>query len=301
MLPVLLLYMIIASTFTLSKAALAVSQPIFFAAIRLLGAGALLYLYQKGVCKDPSRIARKEWKTFIVLMLTQSYIAYVADLWALQYMSSITSAFMYNLSPFIAALFSYLLFKERLSIRQVLGLFIGFSSLVPVLMTTYTAKLSPQLLSFTWPDIAMLSAVAASAFGWVLMRKLVRAKVCTVEYINSVSMLGGGFAALATSFWVEAWHITLPVTNWSHFALYTVLMILIAHIIFFNFYGYLLKRYTATLLSFAGFTASLWASLFGWLFLGEHITWQFFVSAAMVFVGLYLFYKDELKQVRRAF
>ncbi len=299
MLPVLLLYMIIASTFTISKAALSITQPIFFAAIRLLGAGALLFFYQKSVCQDRSVIMRKEWGLFILLMLTQSYIAYVADLWALRYMSSIASAFMYNLSPFIAAIFSYYLFAERLSWLQIIGLLIGFSSIIPVLMVNYEGAARWSIFYFTgtssvsWPEAVMLSAVVASAFGWVLMRKLIKQGKCTVEYINSVSMLGGGLLALLTSLITEPW-LPTPVTNWPQFLLYTSLMIIVAHIIFFNFYGYLLKKYTATLLSFAGFTTSLWASLFGWLFLGEQVTWEFFVSAITIFVGLYLFYKDEL-------
>jgi drug/metabolite transporter (DMT)-like permease len=61
-------------------------------------------------------------------------------------------------------------------------------------------------------------------------------------------------------------------------------------------YASLLKKYTATFMSFAGFIAPLFTALYGWAFLGEIITWHFYASSAIVFVGLFLFYKDELNK-----
>ena len=61
-------------------------------------------------------------------------------------------------------------------------------------------------------------------------------------------------------------------------------------------YGYLLKSYTTTFLSFAGFLSPLFGALYGWVFLSEKISWHFYLSCAIVFAGLYLFYQDELTQ-----
>jgi drug/metabolite transporter (DMT)-like permease len=60
-------------------------------------------------------------------------------------------------------------------------------------------------------------------------------------------------------------------------------------------YGYLLKKYTATFLAFAGFLGPLFSAFYGWLFLSEVITWHFYLSAVLVFAGLYMFYKHELE------
>ena len=61
-------------------------------------------------------------------------------------------------------------------------------------------------------------------------------------------------------------------------------------------YTMMLKKYTATFLSFAGFIQPLCAAILGWFFLGEYVTYTFFLSAILVFSGLYLFYQEELKQ-----
>ncbi len=47
----------------------------------------------------------------------------------------------------------------------------------------------------------------------------------------------------------------------------------------------------------AAFLSPLFTALYSWMFLGETVTWHFYLSSAMVLFGLYIFYKDELKQV----
>ena len=292
----ILLYGICASTFTVSKAALAYTAPIFFCAVRLLVASVILLLYQRLVLKTSFVINKHDIKLFLAIILFQSYIAYVADLWALQYVSSIESAFMYNLSPFFAAFFSYFTFNERFTIKKLIGLSIGFTSLIFLTSAPNTQELTHTLFySFSWPELGMLLAVASSAYGWIIVRKLVTERPYTPLYVTSISMLGGGILALITSRLVEPWH-PFPVISWPYFIVYTFCMVILAHIIFFNLYSHLLQKYTATFLSFAGFICPLLASVFGWLFLGEHMHTHFYIAAIAVTVGLYIFYQEELRQ-----
>jgi drug/metabolite transporter (DMT)-like permease len=56
----------------------------------------------------------------------------------------------------------------------------------------------------------------------------------------------------------------------------------------------LLKRFTATFMSFAGLVTPIFASLFGYIWLQEVITWHFLVSIALFSVGLVVFYREEI-------
>ena len=58
----------------------------------------------------------------------------------------------------------------------------------------------------------------------------------------------------------------------------------------------MLRRYTATFLSFMGLLSPIFASLTGWLFLGEPISWVIFLSTGIVSIGLWIVYYAELKQ-----
>jgi drug/metabolite transporter (DMT)-like permease len=106
----------------------------------------------------------------------------------------------------------------------------------------------------------------------------------------------GGVLALAHSYFSgESWQ-PIPVTQIKPFLINSLAMCLISNIICYNLYGFLLKRFTATFMAFAGLVSPLFASLYGYAFLHEQITWHFFASIVLFSLGLVLFYQDEIKQ-----
>ena len=92
----------------------------------------------------------------------------------------------------------------------------------------------------------------------------------------------------------EPWH-PFPVTGYEKFFYCMAALIVISNLLAYNLYGVLLKRFSATFLSFAGFSTPLITAFFGWFFLGEQITWGFVLCASVVFLGLGLFYQEELR------
>ena len=75
----------------------------------------------------------------------------------------------------------------------------------------------------------------------------------------------------------------------------TIALIIISNFICYNLYGFLLKRFSATFLSFAGFITPLFSAFFGWFYLGELVPATFYASATVVFAGLFIFYQEELQ------
>ncbi len=140
-----------------------------------------------------------------------------------------------------------------------------------------------------------MTAAICSVYGWILLKQLVSEHQLSPLMANGMSMLVGGALALGHSFAVEEWR-PFPVTNYAIFFECTILLIIISNLICYNLYGMLLKRYSATFMSFAGFTTPLFSALFGWLLLGEIITWPFYLSFVIVLLGLLIFDQDELKQ-----
>jgi drug/metabolite transporter (DMT)-like permease len=149
------------------------------------------------------------------------------------------------------------------------------------------------------------------------MRTLVKDERYLPMFANGIAMLGGGLLALPTSLVFEGIPtLTIPATSkqggfiFGHLLYYTtpyiasigtcvilgISLILIANVIGYNLQSFLLRTYTATFLSFAGFITPLFAAFYGWLFLGELVSWDFFATIMIVFIGLYLFYRQELAQ-----
>lgn len=288
-----LLYAICASTFTISKAALQYVQPLFFTGARMTTAGLLLLAYHAYQHKK-IRIPRNHWFLFVQVVFFYIYCAYVFDILALQHLTSAKACLLYDLCPFLSALFSYFWFGEMMTFKKWTGLLIGCLGFLPVIL--WPAQSEPTIGNsfISWPEITMFGAILSSVYGWILIRQLVKDHDYSSIMVNGVGMLGGGILAFITSFIVEGF--SAPVKEVIPFIYYTILIIIVSNILFSNLYSILLKKYTATLLSFAGFTAPLFAAVLGWFFLGETVSWDFFVATIFVLVGLYIFYQEELRQ-----
>lgn len=289
---VILLYLLCASTFTISKWGLAYTEPIFFVAVRMLLAGSLLCGYlvaKKGHTNQMWNYIKRDWVLFAQIIFFHIYLTYICDLCALKNITSIESAFIYNLSPFIAAMFSYFWFGENMTKKKWFGLLLGFCAFLPQF---FQAGLG-SFLVHAWPRFLTFMAVVSSAYGWIVLRALVK-KGYSPLVANGVGMFFGGLIALGTSFMLEPWNTV--VSEWVPFIQATILIVVVANLLFYNLYGYLLEHYTATFLSFAGFMCPLGAALLGYIFFGETFSPSLLFSFLFVCVGLIIFYYEELKQ-----
>jgi drug/metabolite transporter (DMT)-like permease len=149
-------------------------------------------------------------------------------------------------------------------------------------------------VQLSWAELLLLVAVVSASYGWLVVKQLMVAGHGILQ-IQGVSMLVGGLLAVITAGCFE--YGTYPlVTNLYDFAWYMAALILVANIVCYNLYSLLLRRYSAIFISFAGFTCPLFAALYGGLFLDEPMTGSFCASAVMVTGGLYLFYRQELRE-----
>lgn len=312
---VFFLYILLASTFTLVKAVLDYVNPILFVGIRMTISGTLLLGYQYFFNNKNWRLEKKDWPLFVQIIVFHIFFSYILEILGLQWVTAAKACLLYNLTPFITALFSYFLISHRLTLKQIMGLAIGFAGFLPVLMASAPLEEVTKRFAFlSLPELSVIIAVISGSYGWLVMRKLITDQKYSPIMINGVGMLGGGILAFVTSVIWEGWPIIKPMvvpvqtTGLSAYLLgmtgpvgasiimlsiYTFLLIIIANVIFYNLYGMLLVQYSPTLLSFAGMTTPLFAALFGWLLLNETITWHFFLTTVIVTFGLYLFYQDE--------
>jgi len=292
---IIILYALFASSFSMGKILLKYTNPIFLVGIRMFIGGLILLAYQYISPRQSFYLKKKHIWLFVQIILFGVYFNYILRFWALNSLTSSKTCFIYNLAPFMSAIYSYYFFKEKITKGKLAGLIIGFFGMIPILLTSSSAEQSIGEFSFiSLPELAVIVSVALHAYSWVVMRKLIRDKNYSPTLVNGFTMTAGGILALITSF---AQGKFFPVTETGPFFSWLAAVIIISNIICFNLYGSLLKRYSATFLSFAGFLAPLFAALYGWGLLGEKITWHFYASSVLVFVGLYLFYKEETKEV----
>lgn len=296
MILIIALYALFGSSFVLGKMLLAYTTPLFLTGIRMIIGGVILLTYLFFCAHEHFVFKRKHIYLYLQMVIFGIYITYSLRFWALNYMQAAKTNFIYNLSPFMSALFSYIVFHEKLTPKKWAGLAIGLIGIVPILLTTSITERSFGELSFlSWPELAVILSVATHTYSWIIMRKLVKEQSYSPMMINGLSMTFGGLLALITSAFVDGF-MPIKAGCFSYFFGILALIILLSNIICYNLYGWLLKHYTATFLSFAGFLSPLFTALYGWILLHENVTWNFYASCIIVFIGLYLFYQEELQE-----
>lgn len=291
---VFLTFFIWSTSFTLGKTTLAYSPPLFLTGARMMIAGIILLLFLALFRKRDMRIKKEHFLPLFLLSLTSVYLANAFEFWGLQYLTSAKACFIYSLSPFLSALFSYFQFREKLTPKKCLGLLIGFVGFFPYLLAQKGSEdLFGGISGFSWPELALVIATATSVYGWILLRKLGKDKMSPLM-ANGSSMFVGGLFALIHSYFVEGWN-PIPVSDFGGFFQGVLCMILISNLICYNLYGWLLKKFTATFLSFSGLMTPLFAAFFGWYVLHETVSWVFFLSMGIIAFGLWLVYSEELR------
>lgn len=309
MILIIILYIICASMFTISKFVLGFAEPIFFVAIRMICAGTLLigyyFIKHKSFNKQFISAILKDWSLFTKIILFHIYITYICDLCALKNLTSAESAFIYNLSPFISAIFSFFWFSEIMTFKKMVGLLIGFSSLIPIVNLTNehlpnehynTFFLNQKIGSMKIvPIIITFIAVISSSYGWIILRELVKYKNYSPIFVNGIGMFFGGLIAFITSLFTENWN-PIPVNDLLPFIKGLLLIIVVANLFFYNLYGYLLNYYTATFLSFAGILCPIFTAILSNMILGETLSPNLVISGLISIIGLFIFYQQELLQ-----
>lgn len=296
---VFVLYALFASVFTVAKGALEYASPFFLVGSRMMVAGALMLGYAAWHQRGSLRLNRSSIVHLIYLGFFNIYLTNVLELWGLKYLTSFKTCFLYSLSPFLSALFSYFIIKERLTARKWVGLLVGFLGLWPILAAQGREELmTGTMWGFSGAEIAVLCAVISSVLGWIFLQQLVLEDGCSPAVANGYSMLLGGFLALLQSVAMEPWN-PLPITDYGVTIESTLFLIVVSNIVCYNLYGYLLKEFSPTFMAFAGLSTPLFTALFGWIFHGEVVTPSFFLSLAIVFLGLLIFYFEEIKAKER--
>lgn len=296
---VILLYILFASLFTLQKDTLNYCEPFFLVGSRMLFAGLVLLGYL-AIKHKPQTLKIKPEHVVGVMMLalSQIYLTNILEIWAIEHMVSSKACLLYSLSPFVSALVAFVVLKETMSSKKALGMLIGFFGLLPIIFAqTQDEVSSGTFLVFTFAELAMVGAVFCSVYGWIMLKKVMQDYEYSPLMANGLSMTIGGLLALMHSYFAGEQWSPIPVNNFSSFATNTLVMCLISNLICYNLYGYLLKRFSATFMSFAGLVTPLFASLFGFIWLGEVITWHFFVAIALFTLGLVIFYREEMAPV----
>lgn len=286
-------YAILASTFTLAKVAVAHADPLFLIGVRMTAAAPLMFLVHYFQSNNSFAIRRNDYVKLFLVSVFHIFLPFIGEFWALQFVSSAKTAITYSLTPFIAAVISYFLLKKKLTIKQTAGLVIGLLGLLPIFFSGDDVAFGSELLHVSWPEFILLLAVISASYAWFIVSDLMQ-RGYGISLINGIAMLLGGIMSLVLWFFTSG-DVSPIRGDISSFLLWTGLLIVVANVISYNLYGWLLRHVSITFMSAIGFLCPIFASLYGLVLLHENLGFAHAVALVMVGFGLWLFYRDEMR------
>lgn len=294
---VLLMYALFASVLTVGKHTLQSVDPFFLTGIRMLIAGFILLIYQ--LITNRKKIYLPKKLIFLVcgLAVFNVFITNAFEFWGLQYMETAKTSLIYSFSPFFAILLSYLFFKEKMSTKKWIGLVVGVIGFSLIFWAPGQERRS-LFGPISLPEIAVSISAFTCVVGWIIMKRLITKYNYPFMTANTFSFLIAGVLSLISSVFVESWQ-PIPVSSFYPFLFGMLYIAIIHNVICYNLYGWSLKRFSVSFMVFAGFSNPPFTAIFGWFFLEESVAPTFFISLALIIIGIFIYSHEEIV-LRRA-
>lgn len=192
---------------------------------------------------------------------------------------------LYAAVPIIAGIFSYILLKEKLNPKKIMGVLLGFIGVLTIILlpvfgqkTVFSGDVTGNLLVFI--------AVASFSLYTVLSKKYqvkYSPLMLTVIFILTtivIQLFLSPFELKANPYW------------WQRVSLTGILGLLYVGIIgtgiYYLLYQYAIKKATPVIASMTMYLQPIFSFIWAYMLLGERLTFGFVIGAIMAFSGSYL-------------
>lgn len=293
---VILMYALFAAEFPLAKFALdKYTNGFFLETIRMLIGGVVFLGWYSFSLRKKVTIAREDIWIFVQLVIFYMYLSYFSAAWALQYMSSLKANIFSSFMPFVSAVLAYIILRDRPTMKRVIGMVLGAIGLIVILLTSEAKPAGVgEFARISLPEIMMVVSIISTEYGYFLLKRLYD-KGYPLALINGTAMFVGGALSLATGLLVCDGALFQYSSFWHVFG-YALALFLLINVVDNALYGIVIKQYSITFLTLASFLSPVFGVLYGTFFMGETISIMHIIAFGLIFFGLFLFSRDELRR-----
>ena len=278
--------------FMIGKQITLYADPFFLTGVRII-AGGLYFLAYQFFSNRQNFIIRRSW---LPLLIGYSICVFILDsfrLVGLKYIPSPHAALIATTAPFIAAILSWIAFKEKINLRKACALILGFVGVMPLLIP----RVSFSDTQFTYPFFAygmVFLSTAAFVVGGIFAKTLLKRGMPFFMLVGT-AMTGGGLLGFGTLLLYEPWY-PVPISDFSKVIAPMVYLIITHSLIAYPLYNYLISIYPITFVSFTQLILPFLTALLGVIISGEKIGFEFLTSSIILTISLTLFYSEELRE-----
>jgi drug/metabolite transporter (DMT)-like permease len=265
-------------------------EPEVFVFLRMFFSGILLFIFyrREGILKKIKDNALLLYS----ISLTITFFPAIFRAFAFRTITASRASFWGCFEPFFTSLWVYVLFDQKLTRNQFLGCLLSFlGSFFFIYMQAKESMLGG--LFFCLGDLAQITSVFISRFGWIQVQRLIQQDLFTPKELNAICFL---FASVSSLFmlWIRGGSFVgvgeLCRHNYS-FVISLIYTIIVGNMIAYGLYSEALRTFPITYISIAGLSIPLFVHIISVIIKTEHISFSFFTSLFFLFVSLYVFQK----------
>jgi drug/metabolite transporter (DMT)-like permease len=273
------IYVIWGSTYLLNKISVTELPPFFLSGIRFLIASILIFSIAKA-SKFSLKITKKQ-------LVNSSFVGFLfivygngVFVWALKYVDSGFGALLASTQPLFVLLLMRLIDNKKLKPKSIIGIGLGIVGMYLLV--------SQQELVTNQDTLLGVFMIFTCVFGWSYGSVFVAKADMPKNYFVSTGyqmLIAGSILLFASISFGEVW--TSPL-HWSTDVQLSMLgLIIFGSIGAFTAFNYLLKQVSPEKVATSAYINPIIAMLLGWYVLGETLSGQSIIAAAVLLTGVY--------------
>lgn len=273
------IYVIWGSTYLLNKISVTELPPFFLSGIRFLIASILIFSIAKA-SKLSLKITKKQ-------LVNSSFVGFLfivygngVFVWALKYVDSGFGALLASTQPLFVLLLMRLIDNKKMKPKSIIGIGLGIVGMYLLV--------SQQELVTNQDTLLGVFMIFTCVFGWSYGSVFVAKADMPKNYFVSTGyqmLIAGSILLFASVSFGEVW--TSPL-HWSTDVQLSMLgLIIFGSIGAFTAFNYLLKQVSPEKVATSAYINPIIAMLLGWYVLGETLSGQSIIAAAVLLTGVY--------------
>jgi drug/metabolite transporter (DMT)-like permease len=253
--------------------------PLTIVLFRLVISALILFVYTRlsGKLVMPDR---KDFKYMLLLAFFEPFLYFMGESFGLQYISSTVASVIIATIPLFAPMAGYLFYKEKLSIRNIIGILISFSGVTLVIYEFGKGITASPL------GVMLQFSAVFSAIGYTVVLHKISTRINNLTIILFQNTLGA-------LYFLPLWFIfekdKLLATPFDMEAMLAILKLSIfASTLAFIFFTYSVRHMGISKSNMFVNTIPVFTAIFAWIILGDQLTVQKFAGIIVVIGGLFI-------------
>ena len=224
-------------------------------------------------------------KVYLSFSLLSFVAAYSLTYWGAQFIYSSLASIIWALLPiFVSIIAHFMLPSEPLTLRRFGGGLFGLAGVAFILSSNGGQK-EVQMIGV----LAIFLAVVLASGPNVYLKK--HYKIVNPLHVNVISQTIAAIVLIPLSFLLEKPMATI----WNSTSIITLVYLAIfGTVITWTIYFWLYNHISVNQISTLGLIPPVFASIIGWIFLGETYGYELFIGGALVLLGVYLIHSRQV-------